>query len=635
MKMNALLVSMAVLAVGLSGCNSGSRSSNGTQIPGVSNAAAPLPTDNFSYIGPPLETNRYFHTATALDNGQVVIIGGTDENSFTSLDSVEVFNQSLFDNPPPESISGDFIDTDFVGDPITLINGGRLYHTATLLDDGSVIIIGGSFDILIALAIPNAEIYDPQLRSFNANGVEPTNEMRTPRFRHTSTVLANGKVLIAGGQKAVDETIIDPNFPPGSPFFQFDITVFPTVKEFEFYNISSRTFEQATDITGDVTTMQTPRGRGDHVTTQVSGFDNILGTSDDVVLFVSGFQTLSGVFAPDLKFPGFLGQADQSSMEFYDLSTGFNSTAPGMNMFQRMNGGSAENLGQFRNTTIDGLLGVSNVAIFMNGDQSNAQCADSQVQSELVMCTYTGFGPASGIQFFEQEPPLAVNSIESVIADPMNCGFIGRTFTDSEMAVTIRVYDGVQHVTNWAITGGGLGVITPPTGCFQTLFGVCGAQVVRGFEYFDPFWDHLDQGDLDGDGVNGEFLAFLDLAIDDIPPPWDTTRNRSLLNPTGITGSWLQSDNLVPDNQPLDPLYFPTGVEGYADELVLSGLLRRERMGHTLTKVPGEDGVRNTPDDRLLVVGGGSSYYGTWGDEPVSVGSELYLPVNANGVPAP
>ncbi len=625
MKIRNVALVLAAATLSLAGCNSGGRSGNNTQIPGVSNAAAPLPTDNFSYIGPPLETNRYFHTATSLDNGQVVVIGGTDENSFTSLDTVEVFNQSLFDNPPPESISGDFIDTNFIGDPITMINGGRIYHTSTLLDDGTVLVAGGAFDILTSEAIATAEIFDPQLREFNPNGIEPGNEMITPRFRHTANTLPNGKVLIAGGQRSVAETIIDPNFPPGSPFFQFTITVFPTVKSFEVYNASSRTFEPAQDITGDISEFQTPRGRGDHVAVTVAGFDEVLGTSDDVVLFSSGYQTLSGVFAPDLKFPGFQGQANQSSLEFYDQTTGFNSTAPGLNMLQRMNGGAAENVGEFRNHTLDGVLGVANVALFIGGDNSGANCAFSNVQSEVIVCTFSGFGPAAGIQFFEENAPMAVNSLESVVADPMNCTVIGRTYSDTEMAVTVRTYDGVQHVTNWAVTGGGIGVVPTPTGCYQSLIGAglpCQAEVVRGFEYYDPFWDPLDRGDLDGDGVIEEFLVNLDLPPEDIPPPWSQSRNRTPLNPTGITGTWLQSDSLVPDNQE---------DSGYGDELLLTGLLRRERMGHTLNKVPGEDGVLHTPDDRLLVVGGGVEFYGTWGGEPVSVGSEIYLQVNANG----
>ena len=62
-------------------------------------------------------------------------------------------------------------------------------QTATLLQDGRVLIAGGS---RTALAL--AEIYDPK-----AGGFSPTQEMITPRCYQTATLLQDGQVLIAGG----------------------------------------------------------------------------------------------------------------------------------------------------------------------------------------------------------------------------------------------------------------------------------------------------------------------------------------------------------------------------------------------------------------------------------------------------
>ena len=73
----------------------------------------------------------------------------------------------------------------------------RLWHTATLLRDGKVLIAGGvtgSVDSITA----TAELYDPVAGMFAATG-----DMTTPRRSHTATLLPDGRVLIAGGRTAV------------------------------------------------------------------------------------------------------------------------------------------------------------------------------------------------------------------------------------------------------------------------------------------------------------------------------------------------------------------------------------------------------------------------------------------------
>jgi hypothetical protein len=69
--------------------------------------------------------------------------------------------------------------------------GAREAHTATLLADGKVLVVGGSRG---SLYLPSAEVYNP------ATGTWTTNlPMSTGRAWHTATLLLNGKVLIAGG----------------------------------------------------------------------------------------------------------------------------------------------------------------------------------------------------------------------------------------------------------------------------------------------------------------------------------------------------------------------------------------------------------------------------------------------------
>lgn len=68
----------------------------------------------------------------------------------------------------------------------------RSSHTATLLPDGRVLIVGGmrrNQDFY-----KSAEVYDPATGKF-----QPTGEMSIGRVGHVAVLLASGKVLIAGG----------------------------------------------------------------------------------------------------------------------------------------------------------------------------------------------------------------------------------------------------------------------------------------------------------------------------------------------------------------------------------------------------------------------------------------------------
>ena len=68
---------------------------------------------------------------------------------------------------------------------------GRTGHTATLLADGRVLLAGGQGG---SIFLPTAQLFDATTGSFT-----PTGHMRTARRDHTATLLADGRVLIAGG----------------------------------------------------------------------------------------------------------------------------------------------------------------------------------------------------------------------------------------------------------------------------------------------------------------------------------------------------------------------------------------------------------------------------------------------------
>ena len=123
-----------------------------------------------------MTTPRVNHTATAtlLNNGTVLIVGGQSLSTF--LATAEIYNPTL----------GTFTNI------TSSLNPARSGHTATLLADGTVLIAGGISTNNVVLT--SAEIYDPNSQIFT-----PVGAMNSARYSHTATLLANGKVLIATG----------------------------------------------------------------------------------------------------------------------------------------------------------------------------------------------------------------------------------------------------------------------------------------------------------------------------------------------------------------------------------------------------------------------------------------------------
>jgi hypothetical protein len=70
----------------------------------------------------------------------------------------------------------------------------RVGATATLLANGKVLLAGGSKDNRLSIA--TAELYDPATGTFDSTG-----SMKTDRMYHTATLLPDGRVLIAGGDQ--------------------------------------------------------------------------------------------------------------------------------------------------------------------------------------------------------------------------------------------------------------------------------------------------------------------------------------------------------------------------------------------------------------------------------------------------
>jgi hypothetical protein len=129
--------------------------------------------------GTPLAA-RFSHTATLLENNQVLIAGGMERNGVW-LDSAEIYD--------PES--GHFSSA---GRMLTRRAGAM----AVLLANGQVLIAGGTDGS--GKSLRSTEIYDPAKHVFM-----PGPDMLAPRAHGIAVRLKDGKVLMAGGCAEGDE----------------------------------------------------------------------------------------------------------------------------------------------------------------------------------------------------------------------------------------------------------------------------------------------------------------------------------------------------------------------------------------------------------------------------------------------
>ena len=151
---------------------------------------------------------RYGHTATLLQNGKVLIAGGSNDSDLAStLASAELYDPVT----GTWSVTGN-------------LNASRIFHSASLLPEGRVLVVGGYTDNWVPAnggfaasptSLNSAELYDPATGTWSV-----TASLNTVRDSHTATLLPNGKVLVAGGEywTSVGNIPNDGTYPCGVTF---------------------------------------------------------------------------------------------------------------------------------------------------------------------------------------------------------------------------------------------------------------------------------------------------------------------------------------------------------------------------------------------------------------------------------
>lgn len=135
---------------------------------------------------------RYQHTATLLNNGLVLVTGGNIStngiNNYTG--TAEIYNPQ----------TGTWRYTGLGSQ--TSMNFRRAGHTATLLSDGRVLIAGGAVGAqynsgvggVTTFFTNSVDIFDPATETFT-----PTGPMVGERRSHSAILLKDGRVLVLGG----------------------------------------------------------------------------------------------------------------------------------------------------------------------------------------------------------------------------------------------------------------------------------------------------------------------------------------------------------------------------------------------------------------------------------------------------
>jgi hypothetical protein len=129
---------------------------------------------------------RSGHTATALPDGRVLVVGGSIGDEETAR-SAELFDP-----------------TDGRWTVVSSMTDARSMHTATLLLDGRVLVVGGIGLGSEPTELASAEIYDATSRSWSV-----ASSMARSRQYHSATRLDDGRLLVLGDFDDASEASVE------------------------------------------------------------------------------------------------------------------------------------------------------------------------------------------------------------------------------------------------------------------------------------------------------------------------------------------------------------------------------------------------------------------------------------------
>lgn len=256
-------------------------------------------TLSFSVI-PNRILNRTLHTLTKLQDGRIIILGG-------NVSAVEIYDSTTttFSN------TGNMIQT------------FRYGHTSTLLPNGKVLVTGGYRTGVTITSFNTAELYDPTTGLFTSTG-----NLNYPRRLHNATLLNDGTVLIIGGWDSQDNKVTTAEiFNPATGLFTSltnsscqssnrETSVLLTSKKVFIADTGSYGNLQLFDLSsGNCTIIQLSLG-------ELSGFS--IALLNDGRLLLAGGRSTSGyarnlnIFNPNSNIINYVG--NMSKAKYYPIT---------------------------------------------------------------------------------------------------------------------------------------------------------------------------------------------------------------------------------------------------------------------------------------------------------------------------
>ena len=120
-------------------------------------------------------------SATRLPDGRVIVVGG-DTGDQVGLATAELYDPD----------TGRWTATAPMSD-------GRTLLAATVMEDGRVLAVGGFWGGATSNYLASAELYDPDTDSWSRDA-----RLAAPRYIHTATLLDDGTVLVVGGGNDIE-----------------------------------------------------------------------------------------------------------------------------------------------------------------------------------------------------------------------------------------------------------------------------------------------------------------------------------------------------------------------------------------------------------------------------------------------